>query len=571
MLSQTIQPLLSVENLSVEFSSDAGLVHAVQNVSFQLFPKQTLGLVGESGSGKSVTALSIMGLLPTVNARITSGKVLFNHPTQGIINLLELSQIQMQQMRGLYAGMIFQEPMSSLNPVKRCGKQVEEILLWHKICKSGETKPRVLALFDEVKLPNPERIYRAWPHELSGGQQQRVMIAMAIACNPKLLIADEPTTALDARVQESILQLINSLKESHGMSVLFISHDLQVVSRIAQYIGVMFKGKLVEKNAAQLVLQSPQHPYTKALIACRPDAQSRPARLAVVSDFLDVETPTAAAKIETPEERFKRHQLLYSVEPVLQINQLNVDYPIATNILGKTTKFHKAVSDLNFSVFAGETLGLVGESGCGKTTLGRAVVRLVDPAAGLMVYKGTNIANLQGKALKSFRRRMQIIFQDPYASLTPGLQIGKAIVEPMRIHGLVKSEIERKKKAVELLERVGMEEKHFYRYPHEFSGGQRQRIAIARALALEPEFLICDEAVSALDVSVQAQVLNLLNSLKTDLGLTYLFISHDLNVVKYMADRILVMQNGQLVELQEADALFRNPQSSYTQELVGIA
>lgn len=564
-------PILSVENLSVEFSSDAGIVQAVQNISFQMFPGETLGLVGESGSGKSVTALAVMKLLPQSNSRITGGKILFDHPKMGIVDLLSLSETQMQQVRGRHISMIFQEPMTSLNPVKRCGPQVEEVLLVHGKATQNTVKKRVLELFTEVQMPNPERIYKAWPHELSGGQQQRIMIAMAVACNPLLLIADEPTTALDSRVQESILMLMENLQASHGMAVLFISHDLKVVSRISRHMGVMYNGSLVECRPKDELLAQPLHPYTKALIACKPNPQSRPLRLGVVDDFLADSLQKEKIAVEDPFARQQRHALLYSAEPILKINRLHVHYPTARNILGKPTRFHKAVQDLSFEVFAGETLGLVGESGCGKTTLGRAVMRLVDPTSGVMVYKGTNLAHLNGSALKAFRKKIQVIFQDPYSSLTPGLQIGKAIVEPMRAHRILKTDKERQTAVFELLERVGLEENHFFRYPHEFSGGQRQRIAIARALALQPEFLICDEAVSALDVSVQAQVLNLLNSLKNDFGLTYLFISHDLNVVKYMSDRILVMQNGQLVELKEADELFINPETPYSQELIRLA
>jgi len=564
-------PILSVENLSVEFSSDAGIVQAVQNISFQMFPGETLGLVGESGSGKSVTALAVMKLLPQSNSRITGGKILFDHPKMGIVDLLSLSETQMQQVRGRHISMIFQEPMTSLNPVKRCGPQVEEVLLVHGKATQNTVKKRVLELFTEVQMPNPERIYKAWPHELSGGQQQRIMIAMAVACNPLLLIADEPTTALDSRVQESILMLMENLQASHGMAVLFISHDLKVVSRISRHMGVMYNGSLVECRPKDELLAQPLHPYTKALIACKPNPQSRPLRLGVVDDFLADSLQKEKIAVEDPFARQQRHTLLYSAEPILKINRLHVHYPTARNILGKPTRFHKAVQDLSFEVFAGETLGLVGESGCGKTTLGRAVMRLVDPTSGVMVYKGTNLAHLNGSALKAFRKKIQVIFQDPYSSLTPGLQIGKAIVEPMRAHRILKTDKERQTAVFDLLERVGLEENHFFRYPHEFSGGQRQRIAIARALALQPEFLICDEAVSALDVSVQAQVLNLLNSLKNDFGLTYLFISHDLNVVKYMSDRILVMQNGQLVELKEADELFTNPETTYSQELIRLA
>ncbi|HSV88208.1 MAG TPA: ABC transporter ATP-binding protein [Bacteroidales bacterium] len=562
------KPLLSVENLSVEFSSDAGLVKALENVSFQLYHSQTIGLVGESGSGKSVTALSIMGLLPKTSARITSGKIMFEHPNWGTTDLLTLSEAQMQKVRGLYLSMIFQEPMTSLNPVKRCGFQVEEALLWHGVVKPGEARRKVLSLFEEVKLPAPERIFMAWPHELSGGQQQRVMIAMAMACKPALLIADEPTTALDAKIQNNILDLIAHLQTKHGMSVIFITHDLGVVSRIANNVAFMLNGSIVESGQVDLLHRNPTHPYTKALIACRPEQGVRPERLAIVSDFEKADEMSASVPSEQPAERAKRHMAIYSQNPILRIKGLKTHFVTSRNLFGKALKYYEAVDNLSFEVFRGETLGLVGESGSGKTTLGRTIMRLIDPASGQINYRGEELTKLSGKALKDFRRKIQIIFQDPYSSLTPGIQVGKALMEPMRVHRIMSSDKERKKKVIAMLERVNLEEQHFYRYPHEFSGGQRQRIAIARALVLNPEFIICDEPVSALDVSVQAQVLNLLNDLKRDFGLTYLFISHDLTIVRYMSDRIMVLQNGKLIELQEADQLFINPANDYTRELI---
>ena len=561
-------PLLTVENLSVEFTSDEGVVQAVREVSFSLASGETLGLVGESGSGKSVTALSIMGLLSRRAARISSGHIWFEHPELGRLDLLQLSDAQMQRVRGRHIGMIFQEPMTSLNPVKRCGEQVEEVLLWHRQAGQAEARQKVQSLFEEVKLPQPERIFKAYPHQLSGGQRQRVMIAMAIACNPRLLIADEPTTALDVTVQNSILELLQQLQQSHGMSVIFITHDLGVVGRIASQAAVMLKGSIVEQGSIETIFRGASHPYTRALVACRPGSGDRPLRLPVVKDFLEAGDELPEVFPESAEAREKRHQRIYAQPPVLEISGLQTRFVTRRSFFGKALQHHHAVDGVSFSVYAGETLGLVGESGCGKTTLGRSIMRLAEPSAGKIVYRGRNLAELSASELKKFRPRLQIIFQDPYSSLTPGMSIGKAILEPMRVHGILANERERREKVFGLLERVGLEARHFNRYPHEFSGGQRQRIAIARALALQPEFIICDESVSALDVSVQAQVLNLLNELKEDFNLTYLFISHDLSVVRYMADRILVMQAGKMVELGEADVLYASPSEDYTRKLI---
>lgn len=561
--------LLSVKNLTVEFPGDDGGVRAVDDVSFDLYPGKTLGIVGESGSGKSVTALTVMRLLGNGKAQIKSGEIWFRHPQRGMTDLLKLRDEEMQTIRGRYMGMVFQEPMTSLNPVKRCGPQVTESMIWHKQATRKSAGKKVIELFREVRLPDPEKAFHAWPHELSGGQKQRVMIAMAMACNPLLLIADEPTTALDVTVQKSILDLFNSLRKSHQMALLFISHDLGVINTIADYTAVMRNGKIVEQGESAQLFGHAAEPYTKALVACRPSLNDRPAKLAVVEDFLGKETTvntTVGAEKKTIKPGW--HKKANTEEPVLEVKNLKVFFVEKRTITGRPLAYHKAVNDISFNLYKGETLGLVGESGCGKTTLGRSIMRLLKPVSGKVVYKGVDIAGMSSKKLRVLRPKFQIIFQDPYASLTPGISAGEAIMEPMRVHGILTNNKARKNYILDILEKVGLEEKHYYRYPHEFSGGQRQRICIARALAMNPEFIVCDESVSALDVSVQAQVLNLLNDLKESFGLTYLFISHDLSVVKYMSDRVMVMHEGKLVELNDADRLYANPANDYTKKLI---
>jgi len=592
--------VLTIENLSVVFSIERGTVQAIQHLNLSLTTATTTGLVGESGSGKSVTALAIMGLLPGKHSKITSGHIWFDHPVKGKIDLLHQDDQTMQAIRGKYISMIFQEPMSSLNPVQRCGLQVGEVILQHHHTRvaSADAKAlqqQVLSLFAEVKLDDPVKVYKAWPHELSGGQRQRVMIAMAIACRPLLLIADEPTTALDVTVQQGILSLLKQLQDRHGMGMLFVSHDLSVISEVATTAAVMYKGQIVEAGAAREILENPSHPYTKALIACRPPLTCRPHKLAVVADFLTtnasihvsdhvprVVTDTRANYQESQDAKARQHHVhapadeirkmqhkeMYDCKPVLEVRQLQTSFVSKRNFVGKATAWHKALKPISFDVYPGETLGLVGESGCGKTTLGRSILRLVRPDAGKVLYKGVDITGLGVNDMRRLRPKLQIIFQDPFASLTPGMTVGQAIIEPMRVHGILKNDRQRTMRVIELLEQVGLGEKHFYRYPHEFSGGQRQRICIARALSVNPECVICDEAVSALDVSVQAQVLNLLNDLKRTFQLTYIFISHDLSVVKYMSDRIIVMKDGEMIELGEADQLYARPENVYTRNLL---
>ena len=561
--------IIAIENLTVDFTTDEGLVRAVDDVSLQIPRAATMGIVGESGSGKSVTALAIMGLLSGHNAVVRSGHIWFAHPHKGKVDLLRLTNEELQTIRGRYISMIFQEPMTALNPVKTCGSQVAEVLLWHHMSGKQKVKQQVLDLFGEVKLPNPQKAFDSYPHELSGGQRQRVMIAMAMACNPLLLIADEPTTALDVTVQKNILELMGQLQQKHHMSIIFISHDLGVVGQIARNVAVMLKGKIVEWGNVSALFSQPEHPYTRGLIACRPRMDIRPAMLPVIKDFMEGHPrPVSENKDRQEQIRKENHLRIYTSEPILKVQGLKTYFTTRKNWLGKPLAHHKAVDNVSFSVYKGETLGLVGESGCGKTTLGRSIMRLIEPGQGKIIYKGTYLSSLPAKALRQLRPKFQIIFQDPYSSLTPGMQVGEAILEPMRVHRILSGDQQRREYIMQLLHKVNLEEKHFYRYPHEFSGGQRQRICIARALALKPEFIICDESVSALDVSVQAQVLNLLNEMKKEFDLTYIFISHDLSVVKFMSDRIIVMRNGQIEELAEADELYQNPASPYTRQLI---
>jgi peptide/nickel transport system ATP-binding protein len=565
--------MLSVQGLSVSFRTRAGWVSAVESVSFELPTGQTLGIVGESGSGKSVSSLAIMRLLPTPPAKISSGEIWFDSPSLGRVNLLTLPEKSMQHLRGNEIAMIFQEPMTSLNPVFTCGDQVVEAIRLHQKVSFAEARDRTLALFEEVRLPNPSRIFSAYPHQLSGGQKQRVMIAMAIACNPRLLIADEPTTALDVTVQKTILELLQELQAKHGMSLIFISHDLGVIGEICDRVLVMYKGRIVEEGPVQDIFASPHDPYTRGLIACRPPLDRRLHRLPTLSDFLknpEKLTVEDALRTETiSEEAYRQRQAqLAQKPPILEVQNLCVYFPIQKGIFSRTVGYVKAVDNVSFTVYPGETVGLVGESGSGKTTTGRAILRLIEPTSGQVRFQGQDITTLPVKDLRPLRKHMQIIFQDPYSSLNPRLTVGSALTEPMLFHGLARTLKEAQERAIALLEQVGLEADHFYRYPHEFSGGQRQRIAIARALAVEPKFIICDESVSALDVSVQAQVLNLLLDLQEKYGLSYIFISHDLSVVKFMSDRLLVMNQGQMVESGYAEDIYCSPKHEYTQKLI---
>ena len=572
-------PLLEVKNLTVEFKVDHQAIKVLHDISFNLNKNETLGIVGESGSGKSVTSLSIMGLIPTPPGIISNGEILFQSRNGEIIDLLKLSNKKLQNYRGKEIAMIFQEPMTSLNPVYTCGNQVIEMILQHQKISKQEAKEKTISLFEEVQLQRPSEIFKSYPHQLSGGQRQRVMIAMAVSCNPSILIADEPTTALDVTIQKKIIELLQNLQAKHNMSLIFITHDLGLISNLADSLIVMYKGKIVEQGSSSEIFNHPKHPYTKGLLACRPPLDIRLRHLPTVSDFIknnEEETKSDEQSIRkflenlkiNDQERKENLQKIYANEPILEIKNLKTYIPLKRNLFGKVKYFVKAVDEVSFFVYPGETLGLVGESGCGKTTLGRTILKLIKSTDGQIIYKGKNITILENKELRSLRKEIQIVFQDPYSSLNPRLTIGSAITEPMKIHELYSNEKERKNKAIELLQKVDLDESHFYRYPHEFSGGQRQRICIARALALNPEFIICDESVSALDVSVQAQVLNLLNHLKKEFGFTYIFISHDLSVVKFMSDKIIVMKDGKIQEVGEADQLYKNPQTDYTKNLI---
>ena len=569
--------ILSVQNLAIQFTTEEGIYDAVKGISFEIPRGKIVGIVGESGSGKSVTSLAIMRLLAAQNTKV-NGKILFHTPTE-TIDILGIPDSQMTNIRGNKIAMIFQEPMTSLNPVHTCGAQVTEAIQRHKGLAKSEAKQKTIELFTEVQLPNPALLYDRYPHEISGGQKQRVLIAMALSCDPALLIADEPTTALDVTVQKNIIELLKRIRDERNMSMIFISHDLGVISEIADEVMVMYRGNILEHKSVSAIFKQPENPYTVGLLACKPNMNLQLKRLPTVSDFMnhqDEKKSLATQNLKeiiatyaiSTEEIKKRRDLIYSQTPILSVQNLAKWYPIKKGIFAKAKNFFKAVDEVSFEIYPGETLGLVGESGCGKTTLGRCLLRLIEPTSGDINYQNIALTSLSAKKLRSLRRELQIVFQDPYSALNPRFTIGDAIMEPMQVHGIHANNEERKNKTIELLEQVGLSADFFNRYPHEFSGGQRQRICIARALALQPKVIICDESVSALDVSVQAQVLNLLSDLQEKFQLSYLFISHDLSVVKHFSDRMLVMNAGKIVESGFPEEIYHHPQQAYTQKLI---
>ena len=556
MISSDI--ILEVKDLSIRFKHGEDWKYAVKSLSFCLFKGETLGLVGESGSGKSVTSMALMRLFKrSKNIEIT-GEALFyikNEP----IDLLNCSDLEIEKLRGDRIAMIFQEPMTALNPVKTCGSQVAEVLIKHLKIKREEAKELSIDLFKKVELPLPDEIFDRFPHELSGGQKQRVMIAMAMSCNPVFLIADEPTTALDVTVQKRILHLLSNLQKSTETGLLFITHDLGVVSDIADRVLVLYKGELVEEGITSEVFKNPTHPYTKGLLACRPPLDRYLEHLPTVEEYLSGKEINLKERV--PRSVRKNEDILLKAE------NIQTWYPSKKNLWGKTTQYFKAVNDVSLEVYKGETLGVVGESGCGKTTLGRTLLGLVNAKHGKVLYKNVDLLPKSRKEMMPYRKKLQIIFQDPFSSLNPSMRIGRAIEEVMKVHS-IHPRNSHKHEVSELLKKVGLGEEYYDRYPHELSGGQRQRVCIARALAVNPEFIVCDESVSALDVSVQAQVLNLLNDLKKEFDFTFVFISHDLSVVKHMSDRIIVMNAGVIVEQGSPDEIFHHAKTPYTQKFI---
>jgi len=561
--------MLNVIDLNIQFfnQEEHSWFTAVKNINFQTERGRVLGIVGESGSGKSVTSFSIMRLHDPKYTKI-SGDIVFNG-----VSLPSLSDHEMNGYRGNRIAMIFQEPMTSLNPVFTCGYQVQEAIMLHQQLDASAAKEITIALFKEVQLPRPEQLFGTYPHQLSGGQKQRVMIAMALSCNPELLIADEPTTALDVTVQQTILQLLLKIKTERNMGMIFISHDLGVISEIADDVAVMYKGQIVEQGTVEKLFRHAEHPYTKGLLACRPSPVNRLKKLPVVADFLGKGQEESVAHLlainsYTQEEIDSKRALIYTAPPLLKLTNICTWFPVKKGLFGSTTDTVKAVDNVSLQLYPGETLGLVGESGCGKTTLGRTILRLVEPTSGAIFFDNQDITHLKSNELRKLRRNIQLIFQDPYSSLNPKLTVGNALMEPLNVHQLFNSTAQRLAHVQQLMELVDLKPEHLNRYPHEFSGGQRQRIVIARALALQPKLIICDESVSALDVSVQAQVLNLLRKLQQELGLTYIFISHDLAVVKHISDRMIVMNKGKIEEEGFPENIYDDPQTAYTKKLI---
>jgi peptide/nickel transport system ATP-binding protein len=589
--------VIEVTNLRTQFRTEDEVVRAVDDISFRIEPGRVLGIVGESGSGKSVTSLSIMRLLAST-AKIETGKIaLFGK------DLVSLPEPELRKIRGSQISMIFQEPMTSLNPVFTCGEQVMEALVLHQKMSRADARLRTIELFREVGIPNPEQRVDQYPHQMSGGQKQRVMIAMALSCDPELLIADEPTTALDVTIQAQILDILRKLRDTRGMAIMFITHDLGVIAEIADEVLVMYRGKMVEYGPVLDIFAAPKHPYTKGLLACRPRLDTPYRLLPTVQDFMEerkvngtveiIEKKLDATRLKALRET-GRGRLLHpkselaamghpweqgnqqadaqfvpeGTAPLLAVKDLKVHFPVRRGVFARVHDYVKAVDGISFNVYRGQTLGLVGESGCGKTTAGRAILRLIEPTAGQVIYNNVDLAKLGDHDLRKMRRHLQIIFQDPYGSLNPRMTVESTLLEPMNIHRIGSSAQQRRDRAAALLTEVGLGPEHLRRYPHEFSGGQRQRICIARALAVEPDFIICDESVSALDVSVQAQVLNLLKELQAKRGLTYIFISHDLSVVKFMADMMAVMNQGKIVEFGPSEAIYANPMEEYTRRLI---
>lgn len=565
--------ILTLKDFSLSFLSDAVYKKVVENVSFTVNRGKILGIVGESGSGKTVTTLSLIKLLDYPPARIDSGEAVFTDKNGNETNLLDASEKSLINFRGHRISCIFQTPMTSLNPSIRCGKQVTEALRIHLHKTKEEAYNETIELFKEVGLPRPEHIFKSYPHEISGGQRQRVMIAIAIACHPDIIIADEPTTALDVSVQKRIINLLKSLQQKHNIAVIMISHNLGIIHEIADYVVVMNKGKVVETGTADDIFNRPQCPYTMGLLACRPPLHSRLRYLPTIEDI---------EACSSKDKNFNVKQYIDSLtiketepkkfdKPLLTVENLIIKYPKSHNFLGKTTSYVNAVNDITFIIHEGETLGILGESGCGKSTTANAVAGLLKPTSGKIIFKGTDILSIKRKEKKQICREIQMVFQDPYSSLNPKLSVGSILMEPLIVHNILDNNSQRMEKIKYLLDKVGLSQSDFYKYPHEFSGGQRQRICIARALTLDPKLLICDEPVSSLDVSVQAKVLNLLQQLMNEFGLSMMFITHDIAVVNHVSDNLIVMKDGAIIEKGTPFDIINNPKEEYTQNLINSA